>query len=198
MRPYRWTISLLLLAGMLESSCQRRRPNFTPPPALRPQPAASQAPVQLPQPPEIQPEPSQPLTTLPVSPEETIPGPPAAQPQPPQRSRRIPADTRVQPSPTEAPNPAPSSPEPLRLGPMTTPEQERDLNSQIDQALARAVSNLGAIGNRRLTKDQQSAVAQVQSFVRQARELRKTDLAAARSLAQRADILARDLLGSLR
>jgi enamine deaminase RidA (YjgF/YER057c/UK114 family) len=81
---------------------------------------------------------------------------------------------------------------------MTTPEQERDLNSQIDQALASAESNLATIGSRPLTKDQRATVAQVQSFVRQAKERRKTDLAAARSLAQRADILAQDLSRSLR
>jgi hypothetical protein len=41
-------------------------------------------------------------------------------------------------------------------------------------------------------------VQQVQNFIQQAQATRKTDLAAAKSLAERAEVLAKDLLASLR
>ena len=44
---------------------------------------------------------------------------------------------------------------------------------------------------------QQRMAAQVENFVAQAEERRKTDLVSARSLAERADLLARDLADSL-
>jgi len=81
---------------------------------------------------------------------------------------------------------------------MATPEQERELNAQIDQSLSSAAAVLRGVQNRSLTREQESAVAQVQSFIRQAREIRVSDLPAARSLAQRAAILAGDLAASLR
>jgi hypothetical protein len=81
---------------------------------------------------------------------------------------------------------------------MTTPEQERELNGQIDQMLSNAEATLNTLHSRPLTRDQEAAVAQVQSFIRQARESRKSDLPGARSLAQRAEILSRDLAASIR
>jgi hypothetical protein len=41
-------------------------------------------------------------------------------------------------------------------------------------------------------------VVQVESFIQQAQSLRKTNLIGAKSMAERADLLARDLLASLR
>jgi hypothetical protein len=81
---------------------------------------------------------------------------------------------------------------------MTTPEQERDLNGQIDQMLSNAEATLNTFQGRTLTRDQETAVAQVKSFIRQARESRTSDLPGARSLAQRAEILSRDLAASIR
>jgi hypothetical protein len=85
-----------------------------------------------------------------------------------------------------------------RLGDVLTPAQERQYNAAIDQSLTRAQSSLGMITNRQLTKEQQAVVVQIQSFVQQAQTARKSNLPAARSLAERADVLARDLAGSLR
>jgi len=79
-----------------------------------------------------------------------------------------------------------------------TPEQERQMNAAIDQNLASAEAGLRSIATRRLSKEQAAVVAQVQSFIKQATDARKTDLAAASSLAQRASILAKDLAGKLR
>jgi hypothetical protein len=99
--------------------------------------------------------------------------------------------------PAEPNTPSPPN-QPPRLGDVLTSEQERQYNAEIDQSLTRAQSSLGSIANRQLTKEQQAVVTQVQSFIQQAQTSRKTNLPAARSLAERADVLARDLVGSLR
>jgi hypothetical protein len=56
---------------------------------------------------------------------------------------------------------------------------------------------LSAIAHRQLTKEQQGIVDQIRSFTEQAQALRKSDLAAAKSLADRAEVLARDLTARL-
>ena len=81
---------------------------------------------------------------------------------------------------------------------MLTPEQQRQYNADIDQAVGRAQTNLGAISNRQLSREQQATAAQVQNLIQQAQTTRKSDLAAAKSLAERADVLARDLAKSVR
>jgi cob(I)alamin adenosyltransferase len=83
------------------------------------------------------------------------------------------------------------------LGDILTREQERQYNAAIDQSLARAQNSLNAIASRQLTKEQKAVVAQIQSFVQQAQTTRKSSLSGARSLAERAEVLARDLAGSL-
>ena len=72
------------------------------------------------------------------------------------------------------------------------------MNAAVDQNLASAEANLRVIATRKLSREQEGTVAQVQSFIKQARDARKTDLPAASSLAQRASILAKDLAGKLR
>jgi hypothetical protein len=195
MRHSSWAISLLVSAGIIGTGCEKKHLNFSPPPLPQPQQTSVPAPQELPEPPAIQPEPGQSVMPVPSQPPEVPPPPAAPSPQP--RPRRNSTDTRVQPPAAEVPAPAQPS-EPLRLGTLTTPEQERDLNVQIDQSLNNAEANLRALQNRALTKDQEGAVAQVRNFLRQAREMRNSDLAGARSLARRGEILAGDLAASLR
>ena len=81
---------------------------------------------------------------------------------------------------------------------MLTPEQERQYNTAMDQSLQRARSNIARVSKRQLSKEQQGVVAQVQSFIEQAQSTRKTNLTAAKSLAERADVLARELARTVR
>jgi hypothetical protein len=82
---------------------------------------------------------------------------------------------------------------------MLSDEQRRDYEARIHAALQRARANLRkARGNPRLNEAQQRMAAQVETFVEQAEQRRKTDLVSSRSLAERADLLARDLVESLR
>ncbi len=123
---------------------------------------------------------------------------PPEQPPTPKRTARPanPAPAAAVPQgPAPIVNPPADSP---RLGDVLTAEQQHQYNAAIDQSLARAQTSLGAITNRQLTKEQEATVAQVQNFIQQALEKRKEELAAAKSLAERAEVLAHDLLASLR
>jgi hypothetical protein len=193
--------SLAVLLAAFESACAKKHvsapvpatpsaaPAETAPPPAPPAPAPPaptppqvQAPAPQPQASPQPPSQQAPSPQLPSSPQQT---PPAS--TPPARSARP-----AEPNRSGQPNAAP------RLGDILTAEQERQYNSAVDQSLARTQTSLAAIANRKLTKEQQAVVDQIKSFVQQAQTTRKSNLPAARSLAERADVLARDLAGSLR
>jgi len=138
-----------------------------------------------------QPAPPTPTTTQPQLPPPT---PTEDQPKPPVRrpTRTTPANPAATPSTTPAPN------QPPRLGTLLTPEQQRQYDNDIDRSLRRAQASLHSIGNRQLTADQHERVVQVESFIQQAQAARKSNLTGAKSLAERAEVLARDLVASLR
>jgi hypothetical protein len=83
-----------------------------------------------------------------------------------------------------------------QLGDVVTYEAQRQYNAAIDQSLTRAQASLDGIGNRPLNKDQQGLVEQVRKLIGQARAARTSDLPGAKSLAQRAEVLAKDLAAS--
>jgi len=195
---------VLLVLVVLESSCHKRKaaaPLPAPPTSnaavTPPVPAPPSAqPVQLEQPPAIPPAP----TAAPTPPPTANPADARYQvSKPPQPSSKKPARAAAgatTPAPTPPAPPAPATPP--RLGDILTPDQQREYNAAIDQSLSRAQSSLGSIGNRQLTKDQQGLLDQIRSFIQQALETRKSDLQGAKSLAERADVLARDLAASFR
>jgi hypothetical protein len=84
------------------------------------------------------------------------------------------------------------------LGDIFTSEQQHEHIAAIDLSLAHAQASLGYIATRKLTKEQEATVAEIRNFMQQAREKRKDDLAAAKSLAERAEVLSHDLVTSLR
>ena len=97
---------------------------------------------------------------------------------------------------SESPPPAPA--DTPHLGDILTSEQQHEHIAAIDLSLAHAQASLGYIATRKLTKEQEATVAEIQNFIQQAREKRKDDLAAAKSLAERAEVLSHDLVASLR
>ena len=175
-----WTLSAVLAAGSMGSGCHKRQAIAPPPPSPTPS-EQQERPA-----PETQPPPKRsPSVPKGSAQEKPVPEKPASEKPVPEK-------------PVAAPPRAPETPAgPLRLERIVTPEQERRMNAAIDQNLARAEANLRLISNRSLTKEQESIVSQVRSFVQQAQQARKTDLPAATSLSQRADLLAKDLAGSL-
>jgi hypothetical protein len=198
---FRFLCALSLAVGLaaFQSGCRKRQlsaPVPAPPaqapadtaPALTPTPAGPPSltpPVVSPPPPQSPPQQEdlnqKNKAAQPPPAAQPQPGPPPVQTPPRRASRR-----------TEQPSTSP------RLGDILTPEQERQYNSAIDQSLTRAQTSLGAIGNRQLNKEQKTLVAQIEGFIQQAQTRRKSSLSAARSLAERAEVLARDLAGSMR
>lgn len=133
-----------------------------------------------------------PLAPQSVSPQPTASQPPAAAPAVPRKPAPAAAASPQPGVPVQAPAQAP------QLGDIVTPAAQRQYNAAIDQSLARAQASLSAIAKRQLTKDQQGLVEQIRNFMQQARATRNSDLPGAKSLAQRAEVLAKDLAGSFR
>ncbi len=92
--------------------------------------------------------------------------------------------------------PAPAPPPPV-LGDVLSADEQKQYNTAIDQSLSHAQVSLSSIAGRQLTQDQQTELEQVRSFMQQARATRDSDLAGAKSLSERAEVLARDLAASL-
>jgi len=180
-----FTILLVLILAASGMACRKKTLTILPPPA----PPATSTPAEpMEQPP---PQPAQATTAPPPAlPQPTLPPPPEEVVQPKKPPRR--ASRPAAPAPANVPN------QPLRLGEMLTPEQERQYNSAMDQSLQRAQANIARVSNRQLSKEQQGVVAQVRSFIEQAQGTRKTNLTAAKSLAERADVLARELARTVR
>jgi type IV secretory pathway VirB10-like protein len=130
-----------------------------------------------------------PPTAVPVAPTAPAEEEPAPTKKTPARTSRPPAAPPAQPPPTA---------QPLRLGETLTPDQDRQYNTAMDQSLQRAQANITIVSKRRLSKEQQAVLAQIQSFIEQAQSTRKTNLTAAKSLAERADVLARELARTTR
>jgi hypothetical protein len=82
------------------------------------------------------------------------------------------------------------------LGDILTPDEQRQYNAAIDQSLSHAQASLNSIGGRQLNKDQQAQLEQIRNFMQQAQSTRGSDPAGAKSLSERAEVLARDLAAS--
>jgi hypothetical protein len=192
-------IFLVVLMTTLETACHKKQAGIPVPPV--PTPAATNPVATSPESTTpatgTQPNATPPAPTTTQQPTPPAPAPPAAteeQPKPPVRRppRTLPAN------PAAPPNVAPAPVQPPPLGTLLTPEQQRQFNNDIDQSLRRARASLQSIGNRQLTADQHDRVAQVENFIQQAQAARNSNLAGAKSLAERAEVLARDLVASLR
>jgi hypothetical protein len=108
-----------------------------------------------------------------------------------------PPETTVPPTAAAAQAPQPVAQPVPQLGQVLTDVQRRDIAARVRQAIDSANRNLTSIGTRALSPQQETIRSQVRSFITQADEASKTDLIAARSLAERADLLSKDLLDSL-
>jgi hypothetical protein len=110
-------------------------------------------------------------------------------------ARPAPAPAATLPAPPPAGPPAPAAPAP-KLGDVLTADEQQKYTAAIDQSLSKAQTSLNAIGARQLNKDQQADVEQIRNFIKQAETARSSDPAGAKSLAERAEVLARDLAAS--
>jgi outer membrane biosynthesis protein TonB len=155
-------------------------------PVSQPAPRAPKSPeVMNPAPPDIQPQPPA-VQPPPVEPQKI--------PPPPRRRSRVPAPA---PAPAVETVPAPQPPPPPpQLEQILTPQQQKAYNEEIDRNISRAQRTLAALGGRRLDGEQQTYLERIRAFLKQADEARRTDLFRAKNLAERASLLADDLLRS--
>lgn len=163
------------------------------PPAKKP---VEQKPPELPSPPDVA------SKTPPTATPATIEEPPQL---PPWRAKAKPAKkvTRKQPAPPVQASqpvtaPAPEAvPEP-QLAPMMTDAQRASLLAAVNDLVSRAERNLGGVENKATSDAQKEMIHQARTFIAQAQEIRGRDLAAARSLAERAEILSREVLSQMK
>ncbi len=209
-------LGFILVLLVLEPACRKKQvavPLPVPPAATAPEANTAEHPTPGPEPapgpPPISTVPAQTPTPAPEAAPAPAPKPAEgtgtryqvnrpAQPAQSTRkqSRQAPA-AAAPPAPGPAPAPAPAAPAP-QLGDILTPDQQREYNTAIDQSLSHAQASLGSIANRQLSKEQQGILGQIRSFIQQAQETRKSDLQGAKSLAERAEVLAGDLAASFR
>jgi hypothetical protein len=81
---------------------------------------------------------------------------------------------------------------------MLSQEERAELTRSLDRNLSGARQAVSRLSGHALTSEQFQAVILVQSLLAQADQSRHSDLAVAAQLARRADLLARDLLTSVR
>ena len=164
---------------------------------MPPPPPAPTAPVALPKPREVtvpappeiaatEPDLSQ---TGPSLPPEALPPPPHRRPKP-----RAHEDADVAPATPEPEPPAVPLPQ---FEQVLTPEQTKAYNEEIERNISDARRAVAMVENRRLNGEQTTYLARVRAFIDQANEARKADLFRARNLAERARVLAEDLLKSV-
>lgn len=158
-----------------------------PPAAEPPLPEVHRASTEV-EPPEVPAE--QPVLRAPV----VILPPPL--PAPPKRSS--PAGPRAEPPSSEPQPQAPPAAPPPQLKQILTPEQRAALERNINERLARARATLASLRGKALDAQQTTLVEHIQTFIAQAEEARTSDLLRASNLAERADVLARDLAASVR
>lgn len=84
-----------------------------------------------------------------------------------------------------------------QLGRILTAQQRQEYNRVIGQNVLAAQSSLDLLARRRLTGAQQSGVNRVKAFLSQVDEARGSDLELARSLSDRARLLAEDMVRNL-
>jgi hypothetical protein len=84
-----------------------------------------------------------------------------------------------------------------QLEQILTPQQQKAYNEEIDRNIARARQTLAALAGHRLNEEQRTYLERIRAFLAQAEDARKSDLFRARNLAERASLLADDLLRSV-
>jgi hypothetical protein len=132
-----------------------------------------------------------------------IPTPPAPKPKK-QKPKKPPASVAVQ-NPKDPPaagatgenGSAPPAPVP-KLGEILSDDQKLQNLRVCDESLTRARENVSQLRGISLSQDQKDSLARIKTFIFQAEQARPKDPQTARQLAERADLLSRDLVKNLR
>lgn len=164
---------------------------------LPPQPL-SMNPVLPPAPPAGEEEEALPAIQPAPAPDAAIEPPPETQPAP--AARRQPRPRRPSPAQPEVTAPGPvttQTPPPARLEEVLPEDRRRQFETDFSRSLAQARSALNQTSGRRLNAAQRQTTERIRTFLQQAEQAKKGDLATAVQLARRAELLADDLRKSL-
>ena len=182
-----------VLAMGLTGCLSKKTPKTPPPPMVQPRsrlPKAEEP--RFPAPPVLA-ESRAPVEELPVA---SAPPrfPPAPRPVRPQRKRPGIAPGIARPAET-VPQPGPPQPQ---LGELLTAQQQTQLRQLYNQSFARASRILSSLQGKTLTAEQAESASRITALLKQAVDALQRDLGTAAQLAQRADVLARDLQSAIR
>ena len=123
---------------------------------------------------------------------------PAAGPTPARLLRPPPPYIRPSRNPTRAGTRQQPPPPPPAFGQILTPQQQAEFRRSYQQSAQFARQTLSQLSGRALSRDQADTANRIRSFLSQADEAQSKDPSVAAQLARRAELLARDLLNSLR
>jgi len=187
-----------------KDSAKAAPPVLTSPPVSR-APAPEQPTV--PPPPKVAEGPKPGVSPPPQISQTPSPPAPPPKPEPPKQKkarRRTPpaVATAPPPQPAAAEQPPPAQAESAAPVPQLTqllsPAEQAAYNRAIDAAVERTRANLAKVQAHEMDANQKANLARARAFLQQAEDARATDLPTAKSLADRADILAQDLARSLK
>src|SRR5687768_4677693 len=186
-------VLLLAVAGVFESGCGKKQAPR--PLRLPPAPAAAKT-----EPPPLLADPRidlPPATANPpvATPEIDLPPPPVTDKPQPKKSQR--AVTGPPATPAGKPTAEAGALRAPQLGEVMSDRQRKEYTKATEESLGRTKRLIAAIERRPLDPRAAELFLQVQGFVRQAAAARADDLVLARNLANRAEVLAKDLLRSL-
>jgi hypothetical protein len=194
-------VGFMFTAAMTLPSCSliRRSRGPAPPPVIAAPPTKPTTPVenpQVPPPPKVEqaegPKLAPPVTTQ-------IPARPPVIPKPPKKpARRNPAPVKAAAPPPAPVEPAVVAAAPPLLAPILSPAQQEAFGKAIDLAIQQAENDLAAVANKDLNATQRANADRAKSFIAQANQFRGADLVTAKSLADRAVVLAQSLAAELR
>jgi hypothetical protein len=114
----------------------------------------------------------------------------------PKRVRR--ATSSIAPNKTEEEIAEDEPPDLPQLGEVLSEQQVRQYLQSIESSLDQAKRIAVSVQRRPLDSRQVDVLGQIQDFIRQAEAAQKKDIPLARNLAHRAEVLAKDLLNSLK
>jgi hypothetical protein len=125
----------------------------------------------------------------------------APPPEPVPLPRRPARPKKPSPAPPDSTAPVPAITQPpappARLEEVLTEDRRRQFETDFSKSVAQARAALNQTSGRSLTGAQRQTVERIRTFLQQAEQAKKGDLATAVQLARRAELLAQDLRKSL-
>jgi hypothetical protein len=185
---------VVIAVASISSGCKKKqqaKPLYIP----QPKPVAAAAQEPLPQP-KIDFSPQHPPETI-DPPELVLPLPPSLKREAKRIRRPAPSVSTAKPEAEEGIEEDPP-PELPQLGEVLSEQQMREYVQATEASLEQAKRIAATVQRRPLDSRQADVLGQVQGFIRQAEAAQKKDVPLARNLAQRAEVLAKDLLNSLK